>query len=253
MSEDFSKQYLLGKKYFKFESDGITFEAKVNIETKTIILKDITNDNMILNQYIAEKLVVGELDIDNFQQLQVTLSEEELFKIQSNVIKMLDGLASKYNFIYRQYVNGKYIFFTNQDTLENMTKDRFDFLDEVRTIKILDGINLTLSIGIGSGTSSQKELAELARDGLKQAQARGGDQVALMEANKKPKYFGSKAEIGRTISKVKIKQTAELIEAKLASKKIDNVVIYGHMYADLDAVGASLGVAAIANAFNKEY
>lgn len=252
LSEDFARRYENGDKSFKFDLEGITFQVKVNVESKTIIFKDVTNDSMILKQYVSEKLVIGEIDVDNYAQLQVTLSEEELFKIQSNIIKMLDSLTTNYNFIYRQYVNGKYIFFTNQDSLEKLVKNNFDFLDEIRKVQIMDGIFLTASIGIGTGTSYQKELAELARDGLKQAQARGGDQVAIMELNRKPRYFGSKAEIGKTLSRVKIKQTAELLEAKLSSKKIKNVIIYGHVYADLDAVGSAMGVAAIANHFNKE-
>lgn len=253
LSDDFKDKFVQGKKEFKFDLGSITFEAKINVHNRIVTLKDITNENMVLKQYIAEKLVVGELDIDNFQQYQVTLSEEDQFKIQSKVIKLLDKLSEQYNFIYRQYVNGKFIIFTNEKSLNLMIKTNFDFLDDIRKFKAISGVHLSASIGFGSGATNQKELTDLARDGLMRSQARGGDQVAVLRLNKKPEYFGSKSEIFRTVSKVQIKKIAEILETKISSREIKNVVIYGHKFADLDAVGASLGIAEIAKAYKKDY
>ena len=252
LSESFDKQFQTGKHIFKFEAGAIVFQAQINFETRSIVLKDITNEDMIMKQYTSEKTVIGELEIDNFQQLQTILPEEELFKVQSSVIKMLDDLSETYNLIYRQYVNGKYIIYTNQSVLEDLISKRFSFFDKIRSIDVVDGIKLSASMGIGTGSSQNKELIDLAKDGLMQALARGGDQVAVMESNKKPEYFGSKAETVKTSSRVKIKQISKLLEEKLKSKDIKNVIVYGHVFADLDAVGASLGIAHLAREFKKE-
>ena len=253
ISKNFENKLISGKTDFRFESDGIVFEAKIDTELRNIVLKDVTNEDILLRQYVSEKLVLGELQIDNYQQYQVTLSEEDLFKIQQKLIGMCDRLSEKYNFVYRQYVNGKYLFLTDNEAFEEMKKNKFNFLDYIRDMQVMDGINLTASIGIGVETSSFKDLSELARDGLKQSQARGGDQVAVMSFKKKPQYFGSKTEITWSFSKVKIKQTAEVLESKLKQSKIKNVIIYGHKYADLDALGAAMGVAEIAKAYEKKF
>ena len=252
LSESFANEYEKGKPMFRFELNGIVFQTQVNFETKTIILKDITNEDMVMRQYISEKTVICELEIDNFQQLQTILAEEDLFKVQSNVIHMLDYLAENFNLIYRQYVNGKFLIYTNRSVLDKFIANRFDFFDQIRSVKIVDGITLSASMGVGVGSSQIKELIDLAKDGLLQSLARGGDQVALMESNKKPVYFGSKSETIKTSSRVKIKQIAKLLEQKLESPEIKKVIIYGHIYADLDAVGAALSMAHLAKEFGKE-
>lgn len=228
ISQDFATKFLAGERQFRFEAEGFIFSTTIDVESRTITIKDVTNEVQTRKQYMNEKLVIGELEVDNLQQFQVSLSEEELFKVQATVIRMLDHLVEKYNLIYKQYVNGKYIFYTNQKSLDDMTKENFAFLEELKKVKLAEGVMLSASLGIGSGTSIQKELSELARDGLRQAQARGGDQVCVLSQSKKPKYFGSTSEIAKTVSRVKIKQTASLFEAKISSDEITKVVVYGH-------------------------
>ena len=252
LSKVIEKKFNEGQTKFLLPIDEIVFSAQVDYENQTIILKDITNEDMILRQYINEKVAVAELEIDNFTQFQSILPEEEIFKVQSSVIKMLDDLSEQYNLVYRQYVNGKFLIYTNQNALNELVQQKFKFLDKIRGVNVIDGINLSASIGVGTGSSQIKELLELAKDGLSQALARGGDQVAVMESNKKPEYFGSKTEAVQSSSRVKIKQISKLIEDKLSSAKIKKVIIYGHVYADLDAVGSAMGVAHLAKEYKKE-
>jgi len=155
ISPSFAKKYAEGLQTFRFEIDNVIYEAKVNYENKSIIMKDVTSEDIISKQYFSEKVVVGELEIDNFQHYQIILPQEELFRVQSEVINMLDRLAEQFNLTYRQYVNGKFIIIADQTTLEAFIKDRFNFLDVIRKINVVDGIQLTASIGFGSGTTLQ--------------------------------------------------------------------------------------------------
>ena len=251
ISPSFKENYEKGEKLFQFETNKIRYEAQVDYENKAISIKDITNESIILENYTDEKLVVGELEIDNFQQFQLILAPEDLFRIQSEVISMLDSLSEKVNLSYRQYVNGKFILITNNKSLNELKAKRFNFLDALRKVNVVDGVQLSASIGFGRDSIEQKKLVALAKDGLMQSQSRGGDQVALISTNKKPEFFGSKSEIAKTTSRTKIRQVASLLEKTLEKKEIKNVVIFGHKFADLDAVGAALGIAALSQAYNK--
>ena len=251
-SEEFNEHFNVGNSTFNFKEDNTVFNARINYDKKTIVLRDVTNEDLILKQYINEKVVLAELEIDNYQQLQSTLAEEDLFKVQSAVIKMLDELVSKHNITYKQYVNGKFIINTNQNVLDAFILSKFDFLDRVRKVDVADNIKVTASMGVGAGTSEFKQLSEMAKDGLVQALARGGDQVAVMEFGKRPAYYGSKTEAIKTSSRVKIKQISKLLEDRLSQDSIKKVIIYGHVFADLDAVGASLGIASLAVEYGKE-
>ncbi len=251
ISETFKKGFSKGKVNFQFELNKIKYEANVDYKNKAISIKDITNESMVLEHYTDEKLVVGELEIDNFQQFQLILPPEELFRIQSEVIKMLDDISENLNFSYRQYVNGKFIIITNQNSLMKMKDDRFNFLDHLRRVNVVDGIQLSASIGFGSDSISHKKLISFAKEGLMQAQSRGGDQVSIISQTAKAEFYGSKSEIAKTTSRIKINQIASLFENSLTNSEIKNVVIFGHVYADLDAVGSALGVAGIAKGYGK--
>ena len=251
ISPSFKEKYEKGEKSFQFETNKIRYEAQVDYENKAISVKDITNESIILENYTDEKLVVGELEIDNFQQFQLILAPEDLFRIQSEVISMLDSLSEKINLSYRQYVNGKFILITNNKSLDTLESKRFNFLDVLRKVNVVDGVQLSASIGFGTDSIEQRKLVALAKDGLMQSQSRGGDQVAIISTNQKPRFYGSKSEIAKTTSRIKIKQVASLLEKTLEKKEIKNVVIFGHKFADLDAVGAALGVAALSQAYDK--
>ena len=252
ISPEFKKNYELNKKNFVFKINEVFFEAKINYLDKIIILKDITIKKILEDQYKKEKLVIGELEIDNFRQIQSALTEEEIFKVQTIVIQMLDDLVLKYNVLYRQYVQGKFLVFTDNETLEKWKDEKFIFLDKSKNFKTSDNLSVTLSIGFGVGSNvSLKKLVELAKEGLIQSASRGGNQVTINIENRKPQYFGSKTEIDASTSRVQINQVAKLFESKLESSKIENVIIYSHKIADLDAVGAALGINYISKKFQK--
>ncbi len=252
ISPNFKKNFEKQKKFFIFKINEIFFEAKVNYLNKIIILKDITSKVILENQYKKEQLVIGEMEIDNFRQLQSLLSEEEIFKVQTLIINKLDDLIAKYNISYRQYVQGKFLIFLNKNSLDNMKKNNFDFLEKLSNSKIAYNNKVTVSIGFGLGTVVYKDLIELAKDGLIQSISRGGNQVTINIENEKPEYYGSKSEIDYSTSRVQVNQIAKLIEEKLNSSKIKKVIIYGHKIADLDAIGAALGMYYISTLFDKE-
>ncbi len=60
------------------------------------------------------------------------------------------------------------------------------------------------------------------------------------------------SEILYDISRTRIKRIADVIESKLRDPKIKKVICYGHSNADLDAIGSSLGIWALAKEYNKE-
>ena len=253
LNDDFSEKYKSGANKFNVDFGGeITYEAQIDNENNIILLKDVTNEHIIIEQYNLERLSIGELEIDNYQQFQVVLSEEELFKVKSSVIKMLDKLTETYNITYREYASGKFLIFSNYEVLQELRDKKFNFLEQIRKIDVINGIRLSASVGFSTGTSSTKELIEMAKEGLLKAQARGGDQVCVIRLDESAEYYGSKSEIPVNRSRVKIRSVAVNFSNRLADPKIKNVVVYGHVNADLDAVGASLGIYEIAKHYGKK-
>ena len=242
ISKEFIDNFLEGLETFRFSHNNVVYEATVNASSRFVSLKDVTIEQHITSAFNNEKLVIAELEIDNFQQLQSSLTEDELFASQNVVIKVLDDLTNKHNIFYRQYVNGKFLILLNQSSLNEFQKNEFDFLNIIRESDVLKERTLTVSLGIGAGTIYHKDLVELAKEGLVQSQSRGGDQIAVTYEGEKSKYFGSITEITKPISRVKVKKLTSLIHNLMSTKKIKTVFLHGHINADLDAVGAMFGI-----------
>ena len=217
-----------------------------------IIIKDITQEYSATHFYEIERPVIGEIDIDNFQQYRTSLSEEELFAIQSAVINFLEGLSKDYNCSFKQYAEDKFIVLTNRDNLNKMVQGNFKEWEKINSTEIVKNARVSLSIGFGVDTSNYLKLMEMAKEGLRQSQSRGGDQITIISQVERPKHFGSKSEIAILRSRTKIKNVALNFKAALQDPRLKKVLIYGHQFADLDALGASYAIYEIARALGKE-
>lgn len=232
--------------------DEFVYEVKFYASEFIVTLKDITQEYTTTKFYEIERSVVGEIDIDNFQQYQSLLSEEELFLIQSAVINFFESLVKKYNFVYRQYLNSKFIIFTNKDVLNTMISSSFKDFNKLNEVDVIKNKRISLSIGFGTDSSNLRELLEMAKIGIQQSQSRGGNQITIISKNEPPQYFGSNSVIAPLKSKTKIKAVAERFKNCLENESIESVIIYGHKVADLDALGAAYAIYEIAKKHNKE-
>lgn len=246
---DSNKKFVDFQKIFKYDE----YVYRLNFVAKEMILviKDITQEYSATYFYEKEKLVIGEIEIDNYQLFRSSFSDEEIFAIQSYVKNILDELSKKYNFIYKQYMDGKFSVTTNRDNLNKMILSSFKDFEKLDDFKI-NRMRLSFSVGFGADASSYSQLVEMAKEALYQSQTRGGDQVTVMSSIEKIKRFGSKSEVTTVKSKTKIKNVANNLKIRLQDKKIKNVVIYGHKFSDLDAIGASYALYEIATKFGKK-
>ncbi|VEU77024.1 DHH family phosphoesterase [Mycoplasmopsis columbina] len=241
----------------EFEFQHQTFYYSVNMWNleNSLSIKDITLEKRVLEVYDQDSLVLGEIEIDNYQLYQSTLSEEQIYNVNKEVVKVLDNLVTKYNLVYRQYnTNGKFLIITNKNSIEQMKEEEFQFFKELHDIlKNNDKtIMISVSAGFAVGTSNILEKMEQAKQALLQAQNRGGDQVAIFSNINMPLYYGSSKEILPSVDRTKVKAITYLIDKKMKNKEIKKVIVYGHANADLDAIGSALGIVALAKAYKKE-
>lgn len=218
-------------------------------------IRDNSIEQYMIDIYNNESAVIGEIEVDNYALYQSILSEEELYTVNQTAINLLDDLVAKYNFVYRQYTNGKFLIFTNRESIEVMSAINFNFFAKLHGALRNTSQNtliLSCSAGFAYGYRSLSEKMEQAKFALLQAQSRGGDQVAIVSNINRPKYFGSSSEILYDVSRTKIANIANIIEAKMKDPNIKKVLIYGHANADLDALGSALGLWTLAKQFNKE-
>ncbi|AZG68607.1 GGDEF domain-containing protein [Mycoplasma struthionis] len=237
---------------FEFKHENQEYEVHVMFERNFVILKDITVQNNLLSDYKRQRIVFGEISIDNIDLYQASLPQEELFKIYTLIVNILDELSKKYNLIYRQYENGRFFLITNQETLETLEKNNFAAFQNINSRSVSKDISITISGGFSFGIFKDDTLDQLAKDALMQSQTRGGDQITVLTKNEKPRHYGSVTEIEVNFSRTNLNYMAKNLIAKLSSKKITKVIAYGHKNADLDALGSTFGIYSLSKAFDKK-
>ncbi len=204
----------------------------------TVYLFDETEIVNMVRKGLENQLVVGSIYIDNYEE---TLEQAADVK-KSLIVAMVDRAVSNYfqnvGGIVRKMEKDRYFVAFKRKYISNFQRDKFDVLDEVKSIDTGTEIPVTLSIGIGIGEDYAKN-AESARLALELALGRGGDQ-AVVRDGERIYYYGGKTKQVEKNSRVKARIKAIALRDVLMSK--ERVVIMGHKNSDVDSFGAAIGV-----------
>ena len=200
---------------------------------------DDTELKDIKGKFELSKPVVSLIAIDSLEEIYHSYKESECTEIISKVERMTESWYSDCG-VFRKLGNGRFISVATENELAVMLEKKFDLLEQVRSYSYADKVvGLTLSIGVGRGEKISEAEAS-AIQALDMALGRGGDQVAVRNTDETYTFFGGVStgveKRTRVRSRVMASALAELI------KNADNVLVMGHKFSDLDALGASVGV-----------
>lgn len=226
------------------ELGGKTFQIEINIGMRVIYMKDTTSLVLQNNKMEKERPFIGHVVIDNYQDVIISLQENQFVMYVTEVKELINNFAKKYNLFIRSYGNDSFLIIGEEENYLNIVKDKFSIMDEMRKMAEKSDNPLTISIGIGKGnTTSILRTSEISYMALNMALSRGGDQVVVNTFGKPLEYYGAKNEVKQTRSHVRGRVLAVSLANLIKSSK--NVIITGHKNADFDAIGASLGIYAI--------
>jgi len=214
-----------------------------------VYLYDETELVALRVRYDNDTQTVGLLYLDNYEE--VTQSVEEVKR--SLLVALVDRSVSKYitdvNGIVKKLEKDKYIFLIKKMYLEQLTKERFSILEDVKKVNIGNEINVTVSIGIGLSENSFAGNYNNAKTAIDMALARGGDQ-AVIKDGRTISYFGGKSQSIEKSTRVKARVKAEALKEILSAN--DSIVVMGHKMMDIDCLGSAVGIWKIAGALGKE-
>ena len=123
--------------------------------------------------------------------------------------------------------------------MKRVIEDRFPILNAIRAVDTGDRNNATMSIGVSPMAASLHESETISRQALDMALGRGGDQVALRQKNGY-EFFGGTGRGVEKRNKVRARIMANAITE--VATTCDNILIMGHRFADLDCLGAAIGM-----------
>ncbi len=229
--------------------NNIDFSVTNHFLNNTLIFKNITKYEVLKKMYIDESKVIGFIKIDNFRNLNSTLLTVDLFKAKEQIIRAIQNFSRDYEATVKAYSDDEYIVFMNASNLKQAMKDDFKILKVIRQYSKKEKLSISLSLGFSYNHSNILTLESLSLKSLELSRSRGGDQVVVYEYGKGNHFFGATTELSSNNSKVEIKNFTNNFVKSMS--KIDNIVIFGHINADFDCIGAMLGIVHLAKKHKK--
>ena len=155
----------------------------------------------------------------------------------------------QYDALVRKIEKDKYSVVFKYKYLKEMQEDKYKLLEDVRAIKVGNEMAVTLSLGIGFYGNSYLQSAEYARAAIDIALGRGGDQVVLKDGDEVV-YFGGKAKQVERNTRVKARVKAQALREIMENR--ETILIMGHYLADVDSLGAAVGIFCAARTLGKK-
>lgn len=215
----------------------------------TILFSDVTGFEELKEMYNNEKLCIGKIQIDNFDELIANTPLDARVAVPNEIDKIVRKWAEKNNGAINRMKDDVYMISFQQSQLEKMIASKFDLLDEVRHIETGTDFPVSLSIGIGVGGKTPVQTEENADAALDLALGRGGDQ-AVLKRNSKVEYFGGKLQTVEKRNKGKSRIVGHALKQLIDQSK--KIFIMGHVNPDMDCFGAALGVMRLCEIREKE-
>ena len=227
---------LIGDQLYRVDRSA----AKDNLQM--LVLENVTDLVEYFRRYTEDRTAVAYIVIDNIEEL-LQYIQEKFRSAATEVEEILRNWAASMNGVIRSYERDKYMMFFDYRHLSECVEGRFNILDEVRSIRVGDGMPVTVSIGVScvSGTLSYRE--QMAQAALDMALQRGGDQV-VYKNDMGTDFYGGKTKAVHKRANVRARVMGNAIVGLMV--RADNVLIMGHNFGDYDSFGASVGMARLA-------
>lgn len=251
LSEEESGSFTLDRYYDRIYNVIYTVNmGKENKEKNVMVcLEDVTDIVRLQDEYEKNQPSLISIQVDSLDEVLDSTDEQDRPRITAEIEKQLKQWADKYQMAFRKVAQDKYFAIAREEDLLDMEDNKFQILDDIRAIDFANTIPVSISMGVSPFVNALKETQLISESALDIALGRGGDQVAVKRNDKYSFYGGmSKAVEKKTRVKARIVSYA-LKDLMLESS---DVIVMGHNYADLDAVGSALGVVAIAEMLEKD-
>lgn len=214
-----------------------------------VFFDEATAAEAFRNKLENDQAVIVYINIDNYDDLVESSGDDKRRKLPSQIDSIVRNWGKLYGSPVISTDDDKYVMYTNQGRLKEMSDDNFKVLDEVRSIESEIDFPASISIGAGMSDISLLESDELAEAALELAVGRGGDQ-AVIKTDEGTKYFGGTLQSIEKSNRGKAKVIAHAMKAMI--RDADKVLIMGHRWPDMDAFGSAIAASCICRYLGKD-
>ncbi len=220
---------------------GSIIRGEDNLGTLLAVLyfSDLTELYQIRDEYVRSRPVVCIILIDNYEELTKNLTESGISTLNAKLGDAITAWTDGYHGLLRKLERNRYLFIFEKRDLRAAVEDKFSLLERIHEISNPSGLPASISIGLGVDGVNFEESFDFASLGIEMALSRGGDQAVVKDRLNFAFYGGRNREADYR-SKVRSRVTANSLMELIGQSS--HVFVMGHKNADLDAVGAAMGV-----------
>ncbi len=229
-------------------SDLVDEEAEKNY-LLGFYLFDETALKIALRENDDQSLAVGLIYLDNYEEALEAVEDVRRSLLLALIDRKINKYISSVDGIVRKLEKDKYMVILRKKAVTQLRENKFEILEDVKTVNIGNEIAVTLSIGIGLGGLTYSQNSEFARASLDLALGRGGDQ-AVVKAPGSIQYYGGKSQQLEKSTRVKARVKAQALQEILSAK--DQVFVMGHRISDVDSFGAAVGIGVISKSMQRK-
>ena len=204
---------------------------------------DVTDLADTRDIFKATRPVLALLLLDNYEDAIKGQDENIRSAMLSEISQRFSRWAERTSGVFCRLDRDRFLFLFEEQYLTEYKEEKFSLLDSVREVVNPAGIPATLSIGVGVDGDTFEELYRFANLSVEMALSRGGDQ-AVVKNRFTFEFFGGRSKETERRTKVKSRVMASAMGELVADASC--VMVMGHRTPDFDAVGAAVGVCAIA-------
>jgi len=237
------RRYRLYANYVRSEDDETT------VMLATVYLADMTEMFNLRDEFLRTRPIVALVLIDNYDELTNNLQDAAVSSLDAQINEKISKWIAGLHALSRKIERNRYLLIFENKGLARLQEGKFSLLDEIRAVTNSSGIAATISLGVGKDGASFEETYNFAALSIEMALSRGGDQAVIKDRYNFTFYGGRTKETERH-TKVRARVMAGSL-SELVSQS-STVFLMGHRMADLDALGASVGLCCLCRKRDKK-
>lgn len=227
------------------------FNMLVQSDINVVYLLDITHYAEIQKQYDDSRLVIGQIFIDNYDEVTQSMNDTNISNLSNYITNELSSWASQMGMFLKMIDEDHYFVLAYTKSLTQMEKEKFKLLDRIRERTSKQNFPVTLSIGLAYGGTDLAELSRLSQSNLDLALGRGGDQVVVRGVDdSQARFYGGKTNPMEKRTRVRVRMISQALQELMSQS--DDIFVMGHARPDMDSIGACLGIRRIAKMNGKQ-
>jgi len=204
-----------------------------------IYFTDLTELYQVRDEYIRSRPVVSIILVDNYEELTKNLSEAATSNLNARLNEVITKWTEGYHGLLRRLEKNRFLLIFEKRDLKHAMEEKFSILEQIHEITSPAGLPASISFGLGVDAETFEEGYEFASLAIEMSLSRGGDQAVIKDRLNFDFYGGRNREAEQR-SKVRSRVTANSLMELIG--KSSKVFVMGHKNADLDAIGAAMGI-----------